>query len=82
MLVWTQAQVLPEKEVENRLGAIRKGKENHLPVMFFGTLEVAWVARADTCPWSEGVEKNLYSKGHGRRSFQIAVEQVPIPFKI
>lgn len=78
----SQAQVLPEKEIEDRLGTNRKGKEHHLPVMFFGTLEVAWVTRADTCSWSEGVEKGLYSKGHGRRSFQTAVEQVPVPSRL
>eukprot|EP00884_Botryococcus_braunii_P021638 jgi/Botrbrau1/8158/Bobra.357_2s0006.1 len=70
------AQCLPEKEVEKRLGSIRKGKEHYVAVMFFGTLEVAWVAPSDICSWRSGVEKSYHTKGHGRRTFQISVEQV------
>jgi hypothetical protein len=74
-----QAQVLPDKEAEKRLAGERMPKDQSLPVMFFGTLEVAWVAALETCSWREGTEKGYYQKGQGRKHFQVSVQQVGGP---
>jgi hypothetical protein len=75
-----QAQVLPDKEAEKRLLGARVPKDQALPVMFFGTLEVAWVAVLETCSWREGTEKGYYQKGQGRKHFQVSVQQVSGPW--
>ena len=46
-----------------------------VPVMFFGTLEIAWINKADVVPFAEGVQKGFLSKGK-QKGFIKAVEQV------
>ena len=43
--------------------------------MFFGTLEIAWINKADVVPFAEGVQKGFLSKGK-QKGFIKAVEQV------
>ena len=74
----TQAQVLPPREADKRLGATRHSRDATLPLMFFGTLEIAWLQPRDTLQWSSGC-----AKGHHRRlkpaSLVAAVEQARSP---
>ena len=44
--------------------------------MFFGTLEVAWLAEKDLCSWSQGLSNKLWNKGKKREAFVLAVQQV------
>lgn len=72
-----QAQVLSAKEAEKRLGGTKHSKDASMPLMFFGTLEIAWLQPRDTLPWAAGC-----SKGHHRRqkpaALVSAVDQVGI----
>ena len=56
---------------------LRRGTHS-MPVMFFGTLEVAWVSGRDTVPWAEGVHRGLLTKCamRYRRAFNAGVQQV------
>jgi hypothetical protein len=72
----SQAQELSEKEAAARLANVRRNQEQVVPVMFFGTLEVAWMAKKDVVSWSEGIAANLHCKGKQRKIFIAAVEEV------
>lgn len=53
------------------------GKVSHdrVPVMFFGTLEIAWIGRSDIVAFSEGIRKGFLGKGK-HKNFIKAVAQV------
>ena len=57
--------------------ALRRGTHS-MPVMFFGTLEVAWVSERDTVAWAEGVHMGLLTRCamRYRRAFNAGVQQV------
>ena len=73
-----QAQVMSEAAAAQRLKAVLRRGATALPVMFFGTLEVAWVSGRDTVAWAEGVNRGLLNKCamRYRRAFDAGVEQV------
>ena len=56
---------------------LRRGTHS-LPVMFFGTLEVAWVSGRDTIAWGEGINRGLLTQcaTRYRRAFNAGVQQV------
>ena len=67
----SQAQVMSEKEALARQAA--------LPVMFFGTLEIAWVAPGDTASWGDGCRAKFFRKAKSRRQFVTSVQEVSVP---
>lgn len=71
-----QAQVMSEEETAVRLGGVRRAKEQTLGVMFFGTLEIAWMAPGETLAWGEGLRRRLFHKAKTRRAFVAAVQMV------
>ena len=71
-----QAQVMSADETAVRLGGVRHTREQTLGVMFFGTLEISWMAPGYTAAWGEGLRRNLYGKAKGRRAFVAAVQMV------
>lgn len=71
-----QAQVLTEKEAAVRLEHVFRPSPLSVPVMFFGTLEIAWMAPSEVVTWAEGVEAKYLKKNKTRRKFLISVEQV------
>lgn len=71
-----QAQVMTEKAAQPRLSHARRSSVKALPVMFFGTLEVAWLAEKDMVSWSQGLKDKLWDKGRKREAFVLAVQQV------
>lgn len=73
-----QAQVMSEAAAAQRLKAVLRRGATAMPVMFFGTLEVAWVSGRDTVAWAEGVNRGLLNKCamRYRRAFDAGVEQV------
>lgn len=70
-----QAQVLSDAEADARMGGISHSSDS-IPVMFFGTLEIAWMKKGDICPWGKGMADMLYERGRTRKSFLQAGEEV------
>ena len=54
-------------------------KPGRLPIMFFGTIEVAWASSKDIVSWGQGIKDNLWSKNKhkNRQVFDLGFEQVP-----
>ena len=54
-------------------------KPGRLPIMFFGTVEVAWSSSKDVISWGQGIKDNLWSKNKhkNRQLFDLGFEQVP-----
>ena len=69
---------MSEEETAVRLGGVRRSKEQTLGVMFFGTLEISWMAPGETLAWGEGLRRQLYHKAKTRRAFVAAVQMVMI----
>ena len=70
-----QAQVLSDAAAHKKLGKVNHKRDVDVPVMFYGTLEIAWINKADVVPFAEGVQKGFLSKAK-QKNFQKAVEQV------
>jgi hypothetical protein len=70
-----QAQVLSDGAAQKKLGKVIHKKEVDVPVMFFGTLEIAWLASVDVVGFREGIAKGFLNKAK-HKSFQKAVAQV------
>ncbi len=58
-----QAQVMSDREATKRLADVRHSKDAILPLMFFGTLEIAWLQPKDTLSWAAGC-----ATGHSGRT--------------
>jgi hypothetical protein len=67
---------MSEKVAAERLERVRRPSPASLPVMFFGTLEIAWMSPAETMSWGDGVKAKLESKNKSRRHFTNSVQQV------
>lgn len=67
-----QAQILSDAVAAKKLG--KKRRDNDVPVMFFGTNEIALIGKDDCFSWSDGVQKGLLSKGK-QKGFIKAIEQ-------
>jgi hypothetical protein len=75
MLSLSQAQVLSDTAAQKKLSKVNHKKDIDVPVMFFGTLEIAWINKADIVPFTDGIHKGFLAKGK-QKNFQRAVEQV------
>lgn len=69
-----QAQVLNDGAAQKRLGKI-KHSADAVPVMFFGTLEIAWIGQSDIVCFKDGVLQGFLVKGK-HKSFLKACGQV------
>lgn len=74
--VLLQAQILTEREAAIRLENVFRPSPLSVPVMFFGTMEIAWMAPAEIVSWADGVKANYLKKNKNRRHFLKSVEQV------
>lgn len=70
-----QAQVLSEAAANKRLGKVTHRKASGVPVMFFGTHELAWVGSQDITGFKQGIEAGYLTKGK-HKSFLKACSQV------
>jgi hypothetical protein len=68
------SQVLPATVAAKKLGKVAH-RSGAVPVMFFGTLEHAWVAEQDVLAFGDGVARGLLSKGK-HKNFLLALQQV------
>ena len=62
-----------------RLETVRPGKGQTLPVMFFGTFEVAWLAQSAVESWKAGVSRGYLSRAKRDRRLPSSIEQVHQP---
>ncbi|CAL8463009.1 g2543 [Coccomyxa elongata] len=69
------AQILTEREAAIRLENVFRPSPLSVPVMFFGTMEIAWMAPAEIASWTDGVKANYLKKNKNRRHFLKSVEQ-------
>eukprot|EP00967_Tisochrysis_lutea_P106998 scaffold164599_cov19-Tisochrysis_lutea.AAC.1 len=69
-----QAQVLNDGAAQKKLGKI-KHTADAVPVMFFGTLEIAWIGQSDIVCFKDGVLQGFLVKGK-HKSFLKACGQV------
>eukprot|EP00798_Chlamydomonas_sp_ICE-L_P007514 gene7514-659_t len=69
------AQVLSKQAAQKRLGNVGHKKDVNVPIMFFGTLEIAWLSPLDVVDFKQGVGKGYLQKAK-HKSFLKAVEQV------
>ena len=69
---------MSEAAAAHRLKDVLRRGTHSMPVMFFGTLEVAWVSERDTVTWAEGIHRGLLTKCaiRYRRAFNAGVQQV------
>ncbi|KAK9907625.1 hypothetical protein WJX75_007200 [Coccomyxa subellipsoidea] len=70
------AQVLTEKEAAVRMEHVFRPSPLSVPVMFFGTLEIAWIAPVEVVSWADGVKAKYLKKNKTRRKFLKSVEEV------
>jgi hypothetical protein len=73
-----QAQVLNDGAAQKKLGKIKHTVDS-VPVMFFGTLEIAWIGQADIVCFKDGVLQGFLVKGK-HKSFLRACGQVRFLF--
>jgi hypothetical protein len=75
-----QAQTLTQSAASKRkdLSSVPHSRENSVPVMFFGTQEVAWVKDTDCVDFPTGVQKGFHLKKVP--AIKLALEQVCWPF--
>lgn len=69
------AQVLNEAAAQKKLGKVAHKKSFDVPVMFFGTLEIAWIGQSDILTFREGVQQGYLIKGK-HKNFIKACTQV------
>ena len=73
----TQAQVLDQVAAQRKLGKVGHKKNFDVPVMFFGTLEIAWIGQGDIVRFRDGVHQGFLVKGK-HKSFLRACSQVRV----
>ena len=64
------------KAAEIRMDGVHRPSPTSLSVMFFGTLEIAWISPSDTSNWQDGIKARLHTKPKGRKAFDNALQQV------
>lgn len=67
--------MLNEAAAHKKLGKVAHKRNFDVPVMFFGTLEIAWIAGADIVGFRKGIQQGLLAKGK-HKSFLKACAQV------
>jgi len=81
MIALMQAQVMKGKPAEVRMDGVHRPSQNSLPVMFFGTLEIAWMSPAELTNWEDGIKAKLHSKPKGKR-FETSLQQVHMHYSV
>ena len=71
-----QAQVMKGKPAEARMEGVHRPSASSIPVMFFGTLEIAWVSPGDLTAWREGIRARLHTKPKARKAFESSLREV------
>ena len=71
-----QAQVMKGKPADARMEGVHRPSPSSIPVMFFGTLEIAWVSPSDLTGWREGIQAKLHTKPKGRKAFESSLQEV------
>ncbi|KAJ9527214.1 hypothetical protein QJQ45_025473 [Haematococcus lacustris] len=69
------AQVLSDSAAQRKLGKVSHKKNADVPVMFFGTLEIAWIGQLDVVAFGEGITAGYLAKGK-QKTFLKACAQV------
>ncbi len=64
------------KPAEIRMDGVHRPSPTSLPVMFFGTLEIAWISPSETSRWQDGIKAKFHTKPKGRKAFDNALQQV------
>jgi hypothetical protein len=72
----SQAQVLSKQAAKQHLGNVTHKSKSDVPVIFFGTSEIAWVGAKDVASWEEGMRNSYHNKGRKNKKFIVALEQV------
>lgn len=75
LIALPQAQILNEAAAHKKLGKVAHKRNFDVPVMFFGTLEIAWIAQADIVSFRKGIQDGLLTKGK-HKNFLKACTQV------
>lgn len=75
-LLMMQAQVLSKAAAKQHLGNVTHKSKSDIPVIFFGTSEIAWIGCKDVTGWEEGMRQSFHSKGRKNKRFVVALEQV------
>ena len=76
LAVAPQAQVLPDAAASKRKDLIQeRHSKGMVPVMFFGTIEVAWVKSTELVPFKDGLDQGLHARNK-TKPFLLALTQV------
>jgi hypothetical protein len=68
--------VLSKQAAKQHLGNVTHKSKSDVPVIFFGTSEIAWVGAKDVASWEEGMRNSYHNKGRKNKKFVVALEQV------
>jgi hypothetical protein len=71
--------VLSKQAAKQHLGNVTHKSKSDVPVIFFGTSEIAWVGAKDVASWEEGMRNSYHNKGRKNKKFIVALEQVGMP---
>ena len=75
-MVLLQAQVMKGKACDVRMDGVHRPSQTSIPVMFFGTLEIAWISPNDLNSWADGIKSKMHTKPKGRKAFDNSLRQV------
>eukprot|EP00878_Enallax_costatus_P012229 GHUV01012772.1.p1 GENE.GHUV01012772.1~~GHUV01012772.1.p1 ORF type:complete len:999 (+),score=387.95 GHUV01012772.1:221-3217(+) len=73
---WWPAQALSKAAAKQHLGNVTHKSRSDVPVIFFGTSEIAWIGCKDVSNWEEGMRQSFHNKGRKNKKFVVALEQV------
>lgn len=70
------AQILTESAAKKKLAKVVQRRDHTVPVVFFGTSEIAWVMKNDVNEWGDGLKKGHHTKNQNNGKFKLALMQV------
>lgn len=68
--------MLSKAAAKQHLGNVTHKSRSDVPVIFFGTSEIAWIGGKDVSNWEEGMRQSFHNKGRKNKKFVVALEQV------
>lgn len=68
--------MLSNAAAKQLLAGVQHKCRDDAPVIFFGTSEIAWMARKDVMEWQLGMQQSFHLKGRKNKKFVLAMEQV------
>ena len=71
-----QGQVLSKATARQVLANVPHKQKTDMPIIFFGTSEIAWIGQKDVCTLEEGMQQQLHIKGKKNKKFVVAMDQV------